>query len=120
MRYEPTERDPARRIHMHVVFILDILVVHFIRLHPIGRMPCTKEQDEFVLKVGRELRNGSARFGPDGEDFAQVRLGLDVCLEAVLVPALFFTYLAVPSESTEAYTVSAWTWRVYTMRQRQV
>ena len=102
MRYKPTQRDPPRRIHMHMVLVLDVLVVHFIRLNAIRRMPRAQEEDEFVLEILRELGNGSAGFGTDRQDLAQVGFGFYVCLEAVFVAALFFAYLTVPSESTQA------------------
>lgn len=66
MRHKPAQRHPPRRIHMHMVFILDILIVHFVRLDPVGGMSRTEEEDEFVLKILRELGNGSAGFGTDG------------------------------------------------------
>ena len=87
---------------MQMILILNELLIHIIRLHPVGTMTPREERDEVVLELRGVVRDVAAGVLADGEHLPEVRLGRGVALEAVLVPALFFAHLAVPAEPLEA------------------
>jgi len=61
-------------------------------------VPPRKQLDKIVLELSREIGNVSASVLSDDEHLSEVRLGLNVTLETVVVPALFLTDLTVPSQ----------------------
>lgn len=110
---EAVQRDPPRRVHVHVVLVLDVLVVDCVGAHALRVVPALEQRHKVVLELARELGDRRARVRPDRDHLAQVRLAPAVRLEAVLVAALLLTdlalaemsdyeaHLTVPLETTE-------------------
>lgn len=64
--------------------------------------PSRQKRDKLALELGREVGYVRTRVLSDHEHLAQVRLGLRVALEPVLVAALFLADLAVPPQALQA------------------
>lgn len=95
---ELRECDPSSRIHVEVVLVLNVLLVHGIRLDPVRAVPPREQLDKVVLELGAEVGDVLAGVLADDKHLAQVRLRLGVALETVLVTALFLADLAVPPQ----------------------
>lgn len=108
------QRDPARRVHVHMVLVLNVLIIDGVRAHALRVVPALQQGNEVVLKLARELGNRRSSVRSDADHFAQVRLALAVRLETVLVAALLLTdlpsaaaqqkvaHLTVPLQTAEA------------------
>ena len=59
---------------MDVLPILNVLLVHIVRLDPIGAMPTGEELHEAGLELRTEVRDVSASILADGEHGTQVTL----------------------------------------------
>ena len=55
-----------------------------------------------MLELSRVIRDVSASVLSNDEHLSEVGFGLDVTLESVVVPTLFLTDLAVPSQSLKS------------------
>ena len=51
-----------------------------------------------MLELSREIRDVSASVFSNDEHLSEMRFGLDVTLESVVVPALFLADLTIPSQ----------------------
>ncbi len=92
------QRRPSRGVHVHVLFVGDVLLVEVVDEDGLGVVRCAEELDEVVLEVPAVIGDHALRsLGADGLDLSDMALALDVALEAVLVSVLFFAHLAVPS-----------------------
>jgi hypothetical protein len=80
-----------------MVLVLDVLLIHPIRKHSFRPEPPTEEPDKLALELRRKVGDLPAGVLADDEHLPQVRLGLRVAFESVLVATLFLTDLAVPS-----------------------
>jgi len=55
-----------------------------------------------MLELSRVIRNVSTSVLSNNEHLSEVRFGLDVTLESVVVPTLFLADLTVPSQSLKS------------------
>ena len=77
---EPVQRHPSRSVHMHMMFILNVFVVHCVGPYTVGLMSCPKKSDEFVLKLTGVVRYRLPSFGSNEHHLAHMRLRLGMRL----------------------------------------
>ena len=87
---------------MYVVPVLDVLLVHIVRLHAVGAVPTREELDEACLELRAEIGDVPTGVLADGKHLAKMALRLGMALEAVLVAALFLADLAVPPQTLKS------------------
>ena len=96
------KRNPPGRIHVKMVAVLDELLVDVVRLDTLRPKPAGEELDEVVLKLHGEVGDMLACTFANDEHLAEMRLGLGVTFESVLIPALLLADLAVPTQALKA------------------
>lgn len=88
---------------MQVISILDVLLVDGIRLHALRPEGVREELDEVVLELRRVVRNVLSCVFANDEHLTQMRFGLSMTLETVLISALLLANLAVPAQTLKAF-----------------
>ena len=94
---------PFGRIHVHVLFIGDVLLVEVVHVDLLLAVGGAQELQEVALELVGEVVDVFAGVFADEQHLADVRFGLGVAFEAIFVAGLFFTDLAVPTEALEAF-----------------
>lgn len=112
------ERYPASRVHVQVTLVRNVLLVDLIgsyalctkaKAQQVSRkhrstvgsrdVPTRKKSDEFRLKLLRKVVDMPPSVLSDYEHLPQMRFGLGMALETVLVSTLFLADLAVPPQA---------------------
>lgn len=88
---------------MNMFLIRDVLLVKVIKLDLLLAMRCAQELEEVSLELVAVIVDVLLGVGTNEEHLADVRLGLGVHLEAVLVSGLLLANLAVPSQPLESF-----------------
>lgn len=88
---------------MHVLLVGDVLLVEMVHVDFLLAVGGAQELEEVALELVGEVVDVFARVFADEEHLADVRFGLRVAFEAILIARLLFAHLAVPAESLEAF-----------------
>jgi len=82
---------------MLVVLVVNELLVYGVGLDTLCTVPPREQRDEIMLELSREIGDVSASVLTHDEHLSEMRFGLDVTFETVVVSTLFLADLTVPS-----------------------
>jgi len=89
---------------MHMTLVGYILTcVEMVCMDSFLAMRCAQQLQEVAHELAREVGDVAGGTLADDEHLADMRLGLNVTFETVLVATLFLTYLTVPSQALQAF-----------------
>mmetsp|Transcript_14319 Transcript_14319/g.32857 ORF Transcript_14319/g.32857 Transcript_14319/m.32857 type:complete len:322 (+) Transcript_14319:487-1452(+) len=96
--HEVCQRGPFRGVHVNVALVLYDFLVNIVGVHPLRAVPPPQSLEVDRLKFTAEGVHHTPGIVPEYTHVAQVRVGCEVALEAVLVAALLLTHLAIEFE----------------------
>ena len=105
MLHELGESDPSSCIHVEMISILDKLLVDTIGLDTLGTETPRKQLHKLVLKLGGKVGDVPACVLAYNKHLSQVRFGLCMTLEAILISTLLLTDLTVPTKTLKALSL---------------
>lgn len=87
---------------MYVLLVANVLVVELVARNPLLSMRRAQQRNEIALEVGAELVDELPRVLANDLHLPNVRLGLDVALEAVGVATLLLADFTPPPQALQA------------------